>query len=171
MSLLSVLLVLSLAAYSVRAAPNSDVIGACKEIATVAPVVYSGTAYKNELKDYWSYACAETKPYCVVQPTTPEHVAAAVKVLNKFPEAQFAVKSGGHDPNVGHSSIHEGVLIALGKLKGATYDRARDVAYVKPGGKWATVIGDLAPSGVAVVGGRLCKFNYLPLVYLITDEL
>jgi hypothetical protein len=157
MSLLSFSLVLSLAAYSVRAAANADVIGACKEIASVAPVLYSGTAYKNELKDYWSYACTEAKPYCIVQATSAQHVSDAIKTLNKFPGAQFAVKSGGHDPNVGHSSINEGVLIALGKIKGATYDRARDVAIVKPGGKWATVIGDLAPSGVAVVGGRLCK--------------
>ncbi len=42
-------------------------------------------------------------------------------------------------------------------LAGATYDATKDLAYVKPGGEWNDVISDLAPSGVAVVGGRLGK--------------
>jgi len=40
-------------------------------------------------------------------------------------------------------------------MKGAQYDATKDVAYVKPGGHWVDVIGDLAPSGKTVVGGRL----------------
>lgn len=153
-------LALSLLARTVRGAVHEDVKGACKEIGDVIPVLYSGTAYKAEMQDYWSYACVEARPYCIVQPRSAEQVSTAVKILNKYPQAVFAVKSGGHDPNVGHASIPDGVLLALGKMKGATYDRARDVAYVKPGGKWANVIGDLAPHGVAVVGGRLCESCY-----------
>lgn len=40
-------------------------------------------------------------------------------------------------------------------MAGATYDAANQVAYVKPGGEWNDVVGDLEPSGVTIAGGRL----------------
>jgi FAD/FMN-containing dehydrogenase len=75
--------------------------------------------------------------------------------LIKYPSVQFATRSGGHDPNVGHSSVADGVLIAMTDMAGATYDAANQIAYVKPGGEWNDVVGDLEPSGVTIAGGRL----------------
>jgi hypothetical protein len=49
-------------------------------------------------------------------------------------------------------------------LVGATYDAAEDVAYVRPGGEWNDVIGDLEKSGVAIAGGRLGKFEILQMI-------
>jgi len=88
-------------------------------------------------------------------PTSAEEVSSVVKELHKKPGVRFAVKSGGHSPNVGHSSIKDGVLIALRNLSGTEYDKAKQVAYVKPGGHWADVIKPLATHGVTVVSGRL----------------
>jgi hypothetical protein len=44
-------------------------------------------------------------------------------------------------------------------IVGATYDATEDVAYVRPGGEWNDVIGDLEKSGVAIAGGRLGRFE------------
>ncbi|KAK7414984.1 hypothetical protein QQX98_006217 [Neonectria punicea] len=79
----------------------------------------------------------------------------AVKVLNKHPDVNVAAKSGGHDPNPGHATVHDGVLISLSEIAGTTYDRSKNVAYVKPGGEWNDVISPLDKEGVTVVGGRL----------------
>jgi len=75
--------------------------------------------------------------------------------LNKYPTVKLATRSGGHDPNKQHAAVQDGVLIAMTNLVGATYDAAEDVAYVRPGGEWNDVIGDLEKSGVAIAGGRL----------------
>jgi FAD/FMN-containing dehydrogenase len=75
--------------------------------------------------------------------------------LNKYPSVKFATRSGGHDPNVGHATVQDGVLITMTDLVGATYDAEEDVAYVRPGGEWNDVISDLEKSGVAIAGGRL----------------
>lgn len=48
-------------------------------------------------------------------------------------------------------------------LVGASYDAQEGVAYVRPGGEWNDVIGDLEQSGVAIAGGRLGIVIYAPL--------
>lgn len=68
--------------------------------------------------------------------------------------------------NVGHGSIHDGILIAMRKIAGTTYDKDTNLAYVKPGGEWNDVIGALDAYGVAVVGGRLGMFRGTKLSYI-----
>ena len=111
--------------------------------------------YEHETQQYWSTTLRSVGPACIVQPSSAEDVTAIVKVLNKYPTVKFAIRSGGHDPNVGHATVQDGVQIVMTDLAGATYDAEKDLAYVKPGGEWNDVISELEPSGVAVVGGRL----------------
>ncbi|KAF2127968.1 FAD binding domain-containing protein [Dothidotthia symphoricarpi CBS 119687] len=144
----------------VAAAPDQATTVACKEINLVLPgKVLTPTLlaleYESETSKYWSTTLREIDPACIVQPTSAEDVSAVVKILLKYPTVKFATRSGGHDPNVGHSSVQDGVLIAMTDLAGATYDAAKKVAYVKPGGEWNDVIGALEPSGVTITGGRL----------------
>lgn len=106
-------------------------------------------------QQYWSTTLRGIRPACIAQPASAEDVSAIVKILNKYPSVKFATRSGGHDPNVGHASIADGVLIVMTDLTGATYDPATELAYVKPGGEWNDVIGDLEPSGHVIAGGRL----------------
>jgi hypothetical protein len=55
-------------------------------------------------------------------------------------------------------------------LVGATYDEEENVAYVKPGGEWNDVIGELEKSGVTISGGRLGEdILVLPLEQRKTD--
>lgn len=150
--------VLGLLATSTIAAPSETTQRVCEEISTVLPDRVSmrlTIPYSSEVSSYWSTALRDLKPACVVFPRFPEEVAAAVRVLNKAPDVQFAVKSGGHDPNVRHASVQDGVLISTKDLTGVTYDADRNLAFVRPGGEWNDVIGPLDEQGVAIVGGRL----------------
>jgi len=148
----------SIHAKATTATPST--LHACSDIATALPgrVSYPGSlAYIKETNNYWSGALKQMKPACLVLPTSAGEVSSVVKVLNKFPDVDFAVKSGGHDPNPGHASVNDGILIATAEMSGATYDPETSLASVGPGGVWNDVIGDLEPYGVTVAGGRLGK--------------
>ena len=155
-----ILAALLLGTRSATAAPTQATTQACTEINNALPgkVLTPGLLsleYEYETQQYWSTTLREVDPACVVQPDSAEDVATVVRILNKYPTVRFATRSGGHDPNVGHATVQDGVLIAMTNLAGATYDAAKQVAYVKPGGEWNDVIGDLEPSGVTIAGGRL----------------
>ena len=67
----------------------------------------------------------------------------------------FAVKSGGHNPNVGFSSTDVGVLIDFKRWNGTRISEDREMAEVPPGARWVNVITDLEEYGRTVVGGRI----------------
>ncbi|KAI8631509.1 FAD-binding domain-containing protein [Xylariaceae sp. FL1651] len=155
MSAAAALLLIPLLAH---ATPTPSTLHACGDIASALPdrVSYAGDlAYFTETTSYWSGALKEIKPACLVLPTSADEVASVVQVLNRYPDVDFAVKSGGHDPNPGHASIEDGILIATREMTGATYDAATNIASVGPGGEWNDVISDLEPYGVTIAGGRL----------------
>lgn len=155
----SALLAASLAT-NVIATPNASTKKACNEISRATPQRVStplALSYIGEVQSYWSTKLRDVKPACLVLPQSTDEVAAVVKVLNRYPDVQFAVKSGGHDPNERHSSVQDGVLISMRDLAGVTYDEKTQLAYVKPGGEWNDVSGPLDEQGVAIVGGRLGK--------------
>jgi FAD/FMN-containing dehydrogenase len=140
------------------AAAPSDVASACADIKAAAPgkLFYpQDSAYKLENTDYYNIGLAELMPACILQATKAIEVSEAVKILNKYKDVPFAVKSGGHDPNPGHSSVKGGVLIALSKMSTVKYDKATRTAQFGPGGHWSSVIAPLDKQGVTVVGGRL----------------
>jgi FAD/FMN-containing dehydrogenase len=159
-TLRQILAALILGAQLATTAPTQETTQACTDITNALPgkVLTSGLLaleYEHETQQYWSTTLRSIDPACIVQPSSAEDVSAVIKILNKYPTVAFATRSGGHDPNVGHSSIQDGVLITMTEMIGATYDAAKGVAYVKPGGEWNDVIGDLEPSGVTILGGRL----------------
>jgi FAD/FMN-containing dehydrogenase len=131
---------------------------ACTDIKNLTPTKLfypNDKAYGLENTDYYNIGLAELKPACIFQPTTAEEVSSAIKILNKYNDVPFAVKSGGHDPNPGHSSIKDGILIALSKMTFVSYDKKSNTAQFGPGGHWNTLIKPLDKQGVTVVGGRL----------------
>lgn len=67
----------------------------------------------------------------------------------------FAIKGGGHNPNVGFSSTNWGVLITFSKDAATTISADHSTASIGPGARWGEVIGSLTAYNVAVVGGRL----------------
>ena len=158
MQLLSSGLLAAILASGTALAASQATEQACAEInaALVDRVWTQGDSdYTSEVNSYWSTALRDAKPACVVLPQSAEEVSSAVKVLNKYRDVEFAVKSGGHTPNKRQSSIHDGVLISTRDISGVTYDSETGIAHVKPGGEWNDVIGPLDEQGVTVVGGRL----------------
>lgn len=159
MRLVSAVFLVAAAVPGALASPgSSSTKTACQDIGVALPgrVSYPlATAYSEAVHSYWSTLLRDIKPACVVLPKSTEQVAAAVRILNKYPDVRFAVKSGGHDPNAGHATVQDGVLISMKELTGTTYDEGRQLAHVQPGGHWDDVIGTLDPQGVAVAGGRL----------------
>lgn len=131
---------------------------ACNKINQTLPgrVSFLGSnEYNTENKDYWSVALSELKPACITLPTSSKDVSIIVNAINEFHGAKFVVKSGGHSPNPGQASCPDCILIATKKMKSTVNDPEKGVAYVQPGGDWASVVTPLAKQGVTVVGGRL----------------
>jgi FAD binding domain len=117
--------------------------------------------YQQEQKIYWSKACSDAKPACILFPRSKEDVATAVLVLKDHDKVKFVIKSGGHSPNVGHSSIAGGVLIAMSELRGTAYDEKTQLARVRPGGTWARVVKQLETVERTVVSGRVGMFVHV----------
>lgn len=89
-----------------------------------------------------------------MKPQTAKDVSKALSVV-KFLRTKFAVRSGGHSPNPGFSTLSDpGVLIDLKGLNKITLSKDKSIATVGPGAEWLQVYEALDPYGVAVIGGR-----------------
>lgn len=112
--------------------------------------------YNTALFDYWNAASSLIRPACTFFPSNAEEASYAVKTLIAYPEVKYAVKSGGHSPNLGFASTDKGVLIAFRpNSKYAIPSPDGKTIDVGAGCKWEDVYGALQPLGKAVVGGRL----------------
>lgn len=161
-SRLLVLLGVTLCVQPVLSTGTSATTTACTKIRSILPgkVFFPGdAAYTTENDAYYNIGLSELGPSCITLPTCAEDVSTIVKTLNYYSTVPFPIKSGGHDPNSGFSSVANGVLIALSHLNGTEYDPYREVAYVKPGGHWIQPITALAPYNVTVLSGRLGTHN------------
>ena len=93
-------------------------------------------------------------PSCIIIPGTAKDVSEALAVVEFF-KTKFAVRSGGHSPNPGFSTISEpGVLIDLQDLDQVAVNDDKSVATLGPGVEWIDVYKALDQYGVSVIGGR-----------------
>jgi len=144
--------------YSVHGEPSPETIELCATLDSSIPekLLYpQDDAYAAENKKYYNIGLAEMMPACILQATTAEEVSTAIKLLNTYTTVPFAIKSGGHDPNAGDSSVKDGLLIALSQMNKTSIDPAAQVAQFGPGGHWADLMKPMDDAGFAVVGGRL----------------
>lgn len=141
--------------------PSPSAIAACRLISQGSaetqsyPLGVTNADYIDGKSHYWSAANADLTPACVVFPTTAEEVSYVVTSLLEYPSVPFAVKSGGHNSNVGFSSVEWGVLIYFSKLASTTVSSDQSAAVVGTGSRWAEVMTALGPYNLAVVGGRI----------------
>ena len=145
----------------VTAGPSLSATAACQLISqgTAETQIYPQDAANPDYIDgkthYWSSANADLTPACVVFPTTAEELSYVVTSLLQYTSVPFAVKSGGHNSNVGFSSVNWGVLIYFSKLASTTLSSDQSSAVVGSGARWAEVLTALEPYNLAVVGGRI----------------
>lgn len=146
-----------------QTAPSPETSAACQKISqgsaetVIYPADLANPDYLDAKTHYWSAANADLTPACVVFPTSANETSYVVKVLLGFPTVQFAIKSGGHNTNVGFSSVNWGVLISFSHLSSTTISSDHQTADVGPGARWENVYSALEPYGRVVVGGRLGK--------------
>lgn len=96
---------------------------ACSALKTSsAETQTSGDDYDEAKGHYWNAASEDDIPACVSFPTNAEQVSEIVQVLQEYTDVEFAMKSGGHNPNRGFSSVDGGVLISFSKLASTTYN-------------------------------------------------
>lgn len=147
-------------------APTAQAKAACKLLESEYPDEYAdsgielfhidlGIEYTRQRAAYWSLANADNKPACMFFPSSAQNVAFAVSVLNNYTDVPWAVKGGGHNPNVGYSSTKGGVLIAMEPNMATTTLDDDNLAHVGPGSRWIDVATELDGTGRAVVTGRL----------------
>jgi FAD/FMN-containing dehydrogenase len=78
-----------------------------------------------------------------------------MKIVDFF-RVKFSVRSGGHSPNPGWSSVgSEGILLDLQRLDSVTLSGDGKVASLGPGGRWSNAMTVLNAQGVSIQGGRL----------------
>lgn len=111
-------------------------------------------AYIEEQTQYWSTSCSALLPSCIIFPKSVEEVSTVVKILANTTE-QFAVKSGGHNPNNYFSSVDGGPLICTEHLDQANLNQATGVVDVGPGNRLDGIAAKLQGSGWTFVGGRI----------------
>lgn len=111
-------------------------------------------AYIEEQSQYWSTSCSALIPSCIIFPKSAEEVSTVVKILANTTET-FAVKSGGHNPNNGFSSVQGGPLIVTEHLDQADVNQETGVIDVGPGNRLDGIAAKLQGSGWTFVGGRI----------------
>ncbi|KAI1389101.1 FAD-binding domain-containing protein [Hypoxylon trugodes] len=94
----------------------------------------SDPGYRVREATYWSRS-ASLSPACVVRPRFATKVPAALKALINAGQS-FAVRSGGHAPSTGVSSIKDGVTIDLSLINHIVYDAHSQTVRLGPSQKW-----------------------------------
>jgi hypothetical protein len=152
---------------------SATALTACSEITSVGaktqtvPAALFNSDYLTAKNHYWSAANGDSTPACVVFPSTAKEVSAIVSVLLKYPDVKFAVKSGGHNPNVGWASVDGGVLISMSSLATTTLSDDGLTADIGPGSRWGAVIDTLTPFNLTVVGGRIGTSPIDQILYIV----
>lgn len=110
----------------------------------------------RDSKEYWNAQIANSRAACTFFLSNAEEGSVAVGALNASPEADYALRSGGHNPNPGFSSVDKGVKIAF-QPNSQFVNVASDAETVEIGAgcRWEDVYRALEPYGKAVAGGRL----------------
>ncbi|ETS75027.1 hypothetical protein PFICI_13511 [Pestalotiopsis fici W106-1] len=135
--------------------PDENLKIACQVAQLILGLDQVETSPVNQtiVKENWSLACV-AQPYCVFLPRNSSDVSKILQIIDYF-KIKFAVRSGGHSPNPGWSSIDSsGILVSLERLNQVTLSDDKSVASVGPGGRWGDVDATLTPFNVTVLGGR-----------------
>ena len=94
-------------------------------------------------------------PSCAILPNNARDVSKSLLIIS-FLETKFSIRSGGHSPNPGFSSIGQpGILIDMQRLNQITLSLDQNTTSLGPGARWGDVYATLDPFGLSVVGGRI----------------
>ncbi|KAL4804945.1 hypothetical protein BDV18DRAFT_161344 [Aspergillus unguis] len=113
----------------------------------------SSPAYEATKNQPWSQTCWLSAS-CYILLESRDEVVQALRILRET-ECPFSIRSTGHNPNPGFSSIAEkGVVLDLGGFQEKTLSTDRQTASVGAGCRWGDVYSWLENDGLSVIGGR-----------------
>jgi hypothetical protein len=150
----SVFLIITVTAFLLRLA-HADTCSDVEALTGIDVARPLELAYIDEQNEYWSEACSLLKPSCIIFPTTADEVAAVVRILNDNEGENFAVKSGGHNPNNYFSSVDGGPLISTARLDQVLLDQTTGILRAGPGNRLDGIAAELDGTGWTFVGGRI----------------
>uniref|UniRef100_A0A0W0GAH5 FAD-binding PCMH-type domain-containing protein n=1 Tax=Moniliophthora roreri TaxID=221103 RepID=A0A0W0GAH5_MONRR len=129
---------------------------ACKQIkdaiSSASEIFFPGSkGYERDI-EHWSPTNTQ-KATCSVEPANTKDLGKIIQIIGST-KVDFAVKSGGHNPNDDWSST-TGVQIALYRFNEVSYDDKAGTATIGTGLVWDDVYAVLDPLGVHVAGARV----------------
>lgn len=132
----------------------------CAELSVLLPskVVYpNDSSYISSVASYF-FVAARLSPSCVVKPTSTADVRIIVQTLTKTyqknPRALFAIRGGGHAPNIAAASITQGITVDMRAIKAISVNDDGSITSVGAGALWDYVYSVLDIRNLSVVGGR-----------------
>ncbi|XXH06069.1 hypothetical protein Hte_012514 [Hypoxylon texense] len=131
---------------------------ACQLLHIILPDSYTDSrtnqsAYDTLREKNWSKNC-DLPAACFLTPEHPVQVAVALQVISKL-HSKFAVRSAGHNPNPGFSSVgQDGVTIDTQRFRTLELSEDKTTATIGAGLRFGAVQEFLDSKGVAVVSGR-----------------
>jgi FAD/FMN-containing dehydrogenase len=173
--------------YSAR--PGSRSQRACAQLKADFPNNYvdasNGANYTSKVDFNWSTNC-DLPAACFFVPTSTDMVAKGLSIVTKN-GAQFAIRNGGHNPNVGFSSTSGGVLFDMSGMKSVSMSPDQTIIYAGSGytggglQKVADSVGrsvvtgiDIAPgiTGLTTLGGytHFSQLHGLPTDNIVNFE-
>ncbi|KAH6629582.1 hypothetical protein C7974DRAFT_463535 [Boeremia exigua] len=151
----TILLTLSLSIFGARA-HSVNTAHACVQLFLSLPgqiFFHDNKNYEESIASY-EYIGTRLRPTCIARPKTTTDVATIVKTLSKFSTVQFAVRSGGHNTNIGFADIEDGITIDLSNMNEIQLQTPSEVVSVGPGARWQSVYAVLDPYNISIQGGR-----------------
>src|SRR3954447_24989961 len=115
------------------------------------PVVRPGTGAYAAAARVYNARFDGASPDAVVEPLDTRDVQAVLRWADRH-DVRVAARSGGHS-YAGYSTVDEGVVVDLRRLRGIAVDRGRARASVGAGAHMIEVVDALARHGGAVPGG------------------
>ncbi|RYP05144.1 hypothetical protein DL764_003998 [Monosporascus ibericus] len=132
---------------------NPEAACAAAQAALGETIVQTQPLIQTDVENNWSQTCI-AEPRCIFQPASASDVGKLVQILDDH-QVKFAVRSGGHSPNPGWSSIGDaGVLFDMSAMSTISLSEDGKVVSVGPGARWGQVSTAADSKGVTVVGGR-----------------
>lgn len=133
---------------------NADTCSTIAALGSIRVASHLELDYIVEQTEYWSTSCSALHPSCILYPKTSDEVATILRVLSNSTE-QFAIKSGGHNPNNYFSSVDGGPLISTEEFDQADLDPVTGIVDVGPGNRLDSIAAKLQGTGWTFVGGRI----------------
>lgn len=118
----------------------------------------NSSSYVSSISSYF-YVATRLTPSCVITPTSTADVAIIVKTLKstyqKHPRPLFAIRGGGHSPDIAAANINQGITVDMRALKAIRVGDDGNITSVGAGALWNDVYSALDTRNLSAVGGRV----------------